>query len=260
MIDLHSHVLPGLDDGPATMPEAVDLARAAAAAGTTTLVATPHVNHSFGVQPADVARGVDALRRALARDGVDLDVRTGGEIALARLTDLTPEELDGFRLGGGPYLLVESPHSATVGDFDLMLFELRRRGEHILLAHPERCPTFQHHPDRLVRLVEMGVLCSITAGSMAGRFGETVRRFTMEILREGLVHDVASDTHDVERRPPAMMDCFVRAEAELPGIAEHAEWFTDLVPAAILSGEPIPERPSLPVAPLRRRGLFRRRA
>ncbi len=244
MIDLHCHLLPGLDDGPRTMPEALALARRAAASGTSTIVATPHINRHWRVDPLELARRVAAMQDALDRDGVALELRTGGEIAITRLADLRAEEIDALRLGGGPYLLLECPSDPSPWDFDAVLLKLRERGEAILLAHPERCPLFQREPERLVRLVESGLLCSITAGSMWGQFGSAVRRFTIELLRARLVHDVASDAHDSERRPPGLGTAFTSAEQDLPGISAQAEWLSRLAPAAILAGESLPAMPA----------------
>ena len=221
------------------------MARVAAASGTTTMVATPHIDFHWGVSPADLPRRAAALTEALRNEGIALDVRTGGEIDLSRLADLSGTELDGLRLGSGPYLLLESPLSPTAGDFDMLLLSIHTRGEQILLAHPERCPLFQREPERLVRLVEAGLLCSITAGSIRGQFGGGVRRFTLDILREGLAHDIASDSHDDRRRPPHLGDALGHAEQELPGISGQSEWLTRLAPEAILAGRPLPPRPRL---------------
>ena len=119
------------------------------------------------------------------------------------------------------------------------------RGESIVLAHPERSPLFQQQPERLAALVDEGVLCSVTTGALRGDFGQLVRRFTIELLREGLVHDVASDAHDHLHRPPGLQGALEDVEAELPGIAAQREWLTNLAPAAILEGQPLPPRPAL---------------
>jgi protein-tyrosine phosphatase len=245
VIDLHCHVLPALDDGPASMSEALGMARVAAASATTVAVATPHINGHWRVSPAEIPRRADALRQSLAEAGIELEIRTGGEIALSRLVDLTPEELDSLRLGGGPYLLLECPLSPSAGDFDMLMLTLHRRGERILLAHPERSPLFQQEPERLVRLVEAGLLCSITTGSILGQFGQPARRLAIEMLRVGLAHDLASDCHDQRRRPPGLARALAHAERDLPGIGAQREWFTSLAPAAILGGEPLPPRPPL---------------
>ncbi len=244
MIDVHCHVLPGIDDGPPDLGSSVGLAAASAAAGTTVLVATPHIDRHWGVEPLEVEQRVVALREELKRAGVELELRTGGEVDIARLAELDEEQIKAVRLGGGPYLLLESPLGNSTWDFDSILLVLLGRGERILLAHPERCTLFRREPRRLERLIDAGILCSITAGSMWGQFGERVRRFTIEMLEAEFVHDVASDSHDVARRPPGYTEAFAAAEQHLPGISRQAEWLTVLAPAAILAGEPLPERPA----------------
>jgi protein-tyrosine phosphatase len=245
VIDLHCHVLPGLDDGPVNMPEALAMARAAVAAGTTTLVATPHIDHNWRVRPESIAQRAAALREALQHEGLELQLQTGAEIALSRLADLSAAQLAELRLGEGPYLLLECPLTQSAGDFDELLLRIHIREPAILLAHPERSPLLQQEPERLARLVGEGLLCSLTAGSITGAFGASVRRFSLELLHEGLVHDVSSDAHDHLRRPPGIGHALAAAEAELPGVGDQARWLTELAPAAILAGEPLPERPPL---------------
>lgn len=244
MIDIHCHVLPGLDDGPANIDDALALAVAAVDAGTTQLVATPHIDHTWRVRPQLISQRADALRRALGGHGIELQLSTGAEIAISRFADLDAAELDLLRLAGGPYLLLECPLSASAGDFDLTLLRVHARGESIVLAHPERSPLFQQEPERLERLVAEGLLCSLTAGSLTGHFGQPVRRFAIELLRAGLVHDLSSDAHDHLRRPPGIDHALAGVEDELPGISAQNEWLTRLVPAAIIAGEPLPPRPT----------------
>ena len=247
MIDLHCHLLPGIDDGPATMEESLALACAASAAGTRTIAATPHIDHRYEVTGEQVAAGVEGLTAALTEAGIDLEVRRGGEIALDRLIHLDRSERDRLRLGGGPFLLLEAPLSPAAGNFDAFLSQLRDQGEQILLAHPERCPAFQRRPERLTRLVDAGVLCSITASSLSGAFGAPVRSFTLDLLREGLVHDVASDSHGALDRAPDLVGPFPEIERELPGVSDQAQWLTVDAPHAILTGSPLPAKPPLPV-------------
>jgi protein-tyrosine phosphatase len=240
MIDLHSHVLWGIDDGPDTIEGSVALARAAVAAGTRTLVATPHVSRRYPNDAATIARLVDELRARLAAEGVPLELLAGAEIALTRLADVDPAQLASMGLGGGPWLLIECPFAPAVGGLEAILSELQRRGRHILLAHPERCPTFQRDPQMLARLVEGGILTSITAGSLVGDFGEGVRRFALELVRGDLVHNVASDAHDTVRRPPGIADRLAQA-----GLAPLVDWLTRAAPAAIVNGVEIPPRPTV---------------
>ena len=251
MIDLHSHVLPGIDDGPENIEESVVLARAAAAAGTRILVATPHVSRRYPNDSTTIAGRVEALNARLVSEHLALELRAGAEIALSRAIEAEPEELERLTLGGGPWLLVEPPFAPAARGIDVLVSDLLRRGHRIVLAHPERCPAFQHDPRMLRTLVGEGVLTSITAGSLIGRFGTSVRRFSLKLLREGLVHNVASDAHDRYARPPGMA-----AELDQIGAGALADWLTRAVPAAILEGGEIPSRPavSLPdLKPARRR-------
>ena len=244
MIDLHSHILPGLDDGAADVDTSLAMARAAVDDGVEVMVATPHVSFDYPVEPWDVAGGVEYLNVALARAEIPLSVLPGGEIALPRLTELDDLALQGLALGGGPYLLLESPYTPGVAYIEELVFAAQVRGFRVLLAHPERCPAFQRDPARLARLVERGVLCSVDAGSMMGRFGRTVHRFVVSLFLDGLVHNVASDSHDERRRPPGLRAAFRAAEADLPGLAAQRDWLTHAVPAAVLSGGDLPPRPA----------------
>jgi protein-tyrosine phosphatase len=164
-------------------------------------------------------------------------------------------------LGSGRHVLLESPYGRRAVDIESIIGGLTERGYGVILAHPERCPLFQRDADRLARLVDKGVMCSITSGSMSGRFGAPVRRFTVEILRRGLVHDVASDAHDHVHRPPGLVAGFADVEEELPGISAHAAWYTVTAPVAILAGKPLPAMPELegPKSTGVRRLLGRRR-
>jgi protein-tyrosine phosphatase len=260
VIDLHTHVLPGIDDGPPTVEGSIDLARAAAADGATTLVATPHVTWDLpDNDAARIAAAVEALQGELERAGVALTLRTGGELAITRAYELSEDELRGLRLGGGEWLLAECPLSAAAVGFDTALRAVAGRGHRIVLAHPERSPALHRDPELLRRLVADGMVTSITAGALVGRFGSTVRDFAFWMFEEDLVHNVASDAHDARRRPPGLRGALLAADAELPGVAERAEWLTLSVPRAILDGGRIPDAPG-PVPARRRRGLFRRAA
>jgi len=258
MIDLHCHILPAVDDGARDVPTALAMARLAVEEGIHTMAATSHVNPRYPLDVATIEEGVERVNTALAEEGVPLFVERGAELAATSLPEIDDEDLRRLALGGGNCLLVESPYVSEVAFFEELVFDLQLRGFRPVLAHPERSPMFQHDSDRLRGLVERGVLCSITAGSMAGVFGQPVRRFTVELLRDGLVHDVASDAHDESRRPPGLRAGFVALESELPGIAGQMPWFTEECPAAILAGRPLPPRPpALTPRPSGWRRLFR---
>jgi protein-tyrosine phosphatase len=255
VIDLHCHVLPGIDDGPKTIEESVELARAAVDAGTRTIVATPHVSWHYRNDAATIARLVDELNLRLAAEGIMLDIRTGAEIAMTRIVDLDPTQLKSLGLGGGSWLLVEPPFNVVATGLDAIAMDLMRRGHQIVIAHPERCPAFHGDPSMLTSLVRAGALTSVTAGSLAGRFGGEVRRFALGLVRQEMVHNVASDAHNHVGRPPGTI-----SELDQAGLAPLTDWLTQSVPAAILNGGEIPPRPAfaLPTKPSRR-SWWRRR-
>jgi protein-tyrosine phosphatase len=205
-------------------------------------VATPHVSREYPGNTAErIAEGVAQVNEALQREGVPLEVLTGAEVAGTRVGELSDDELTALRLGGGPYLLLESPLSPTATGFEAVAAALAVRGHRILLAHPERCPAFQRDPGAYARLVDQGMLGQVTAGALVGRFGRHVQAFGHRLLREGLAHDVASDAHSVDKRPPS-----IRAELEEAGYGAQADWLGRDVPRAVLSGEPLPPAPAMP--------------
>ena len=224
------------------MDESLALARDAASAGTRTLVATPHVSWEYPNRAATISRVVDELNRRLREQDVALDVLRGAEIAMTRLADTTVGELARLTIGRGPWLLVEPPFTAVLTGLDTLISDLQRRGYQVLLAHPERCPAFHRDREMLERLVASGVLTSVTAGSFAGRFGGAVQRFSLELARDRLVHNVASDAHDRLRRPPS-----IAAELEQAGLGSLTAWLTEGVPAAILGGGAVPPRPDIEI-------------
>jgi protein-tyrosine phosphatase len=240
VIDLHCHVLPGIDDGPATVEGSLALARAAAEAGTHTLVATPHVSARYGNDAATIAAVTEQLAAALAAAGLDIEVLAGAEIAVSKIAEIEPAELGALGLGGGPYLLLEPPFTPVATGVVAIVQDVLDRGHRVVLAHPERCPGFHREPRMLAELVRAGALTSVTASSLVGRFGRDVQRFALAMIERGLAHNVTSDAHDHLRRPPS-----IAAELRDAGAAELAPWLVQQVPAAILAGSDIPPRPQL---------------
>jgi len=238
MIDLHCHPLAGIDDGPRTLDDALALAAAAHAAGTGTIVATPHVSLEYPNRADTIARLVGELNQLLRAEGIALVVLTGAEVAMTVLSDIAPEELSRLTLAGGRWLLIEPPFVPVLSGVEEIVATLQGRGFGVVLAHPERCRAFHRDRAMLERLVRSGVLVSITAGSLDGRFGGTVRRFSRELVRDGLVHNVASDAHDVAGRPPS-----IAGELERAGLGGLGDWLTQAVPEAIVRGSAIPPRP-----------------
>jgi protein-tyrosine phosphatase len=241
MVDLHCHVLPGIDDGPQTIEDSVALARAASAAGTQILVATSHVCWNYRNDARTIRRLVAELNARLAAEKVPVEVRAGAEIAMTRVGDLDPHELSRLSLGGsGRYLLVEPPFTPMVSGLEAVILDLQRQGYAVVLAHPERCPAFHRDRSILDALLGAGVFTSVTAGSLVGRFGRDVRRFAHELVIDGMVHNVASDAHNHTLRPPG-----IATELEEAGLTPLKDWLTIAVPGAILAGTDIPPRPAV---------------
>jgi protein-tyrosine phosphatase len=238
VIDLHCHVLPGIDDGPTSVEESLLLAHAAQDAGARVLVATPHVSPRYPNGSNMIATLVADLNARLQDERIE--IAPGAEIAAMRVPEMAPEELARLGLGGGRWLLVEPPLTSTPAGLDLVIADLHRHDHRVLLAHPERCAGFHREPRRLESLVDAGALTSLTAGSFAGRFGATVRRFAWSLLQAGMVHNVASDFHDRRERPPGITKVL-----DQPHLHELLEWLTDAVPAAILADREIPTQPAL---------------
>ncbi len=250
MIDLHTHILPGFDDGSRTLEDALDMARAAVADGIRAVAATPHVRHDYPTEPVRMQRAVAELRAALVEAGIPLDVLPGGELALDRLDLLSEEELAGFGLGGNPdFLLLETPYTGWPLALPEQVRALSARGVVPVLAHPERNPDVQRDPERLRPLVLMGALCQVTASSLDGRIGKQARRTGLALVESGLAHLVASDAHTPDVRGIGMTDA-----AASVGDEPLARWLTHGVPASIVGGTELPPRPS--ARPRRR--LFRR--
>jgi protein-tyrosine phosphatase len=258
VIDLHCHILHGLDDGPATLEESVVLGRAARESGIEAVVATPHIREDYPFDPSLIDLRARELVKALDDADVGLQLITGGEVAISRVPDLDDETLQSLCLGDGPYLLVESPYTYATTVLEETVFDLQIRGFRPVLAHPERAPSFQQDLERLVGLVDRGVLCSVTAASMAGAFGGTVRRFTASLFAKRLVHNVASDAHDPVRRTIDLLAGFSVLDRELPGLSDQARWFTVTVPAAIVEGMAAPALPEAAHQGEPRRRWFRR--
>lgn len=230
MIDLHSHILPGLDDGARTTDESVAMAREWVAAGVTTVACTPHSEPH--IPKSSLAIAVDRLQSVLDAAGIPLRLVIGIEVFLE--PDMAPliEGEYAFTLGGTRYMLVELPFEIWPQHTEQTLFELQVRGITPILAHPERYRAVQLHPERVAPLVERGVLMQLTAYSLTGRGGREFQKAAETLLRHGHVHLIASDSHrpgQPSNLPPAMA-----AAAKILGEAGARTLVADN-PAAILA-------------------------
>lgn len=253
LVDLHTHILPGVDDGPADMAGTVALASAFVAAGVERVVATPHVNHRWGPRIPQIGEALEETRAVLDAEGVPLKVEVGAELALSTAVVLDTDSLAACRLGQGEWLLVEPPARGSSTGVHSMIFTVLTRGHRVLLAHPERCEIFQRDLDLLDSLVAGGVRTQVTAAALSGGFGGTARRTTEEMFDRGLAHVVASDAHHATHRPPGLA-----GDMRNSPYSESVRYFCHDMPNWILDGGPEPERPRARRGQVTRRGILGR--
>lgn len=260
-VDLHSHVLPGIDDGAPDVATSLDMLRQAASGGTTMIVATPHQHPTRYPNTADAIRSAHArLRDALASLGEAEDlprVVLGAEVHLDERLAERVQSGELLTLGESRRVLLELPDLVTWRAVEETIFELRLGGHEPVIAHPERCGAIVREPERLRRLVELGCLAQLTGSSLAGDFGEPCRALSERFVRLGWVHVVASDAHDLRRRT-CDLGRARRAAIDLVGEEEVRALF-DERPAAVLEGREISPTASLREEPdERRQGLLAR--
>jgi protein-tyrosine phosphatase len=204
--DLHFHLLPGVDDGPSEMEESVELARAAAAEGTGTVVATPHVRGDYVTDVLVLRERVASVRAAIAAAGVELEVLSGGEVGHEMVERLSRPELEAIAQGppGARWILVETPFGAIGEDFHAATAELRHRGFGVVLAHPERgADAAICGAAGLRRELAAGALAQVNAMSLAGGHGDDAEVAALALVTERQGAVVASDAHGATR-PPAL--------------------------------------------------------
>ena len=228
LIDLHAHILPGLDDGPKTMEEAVALAKKAAADGTTHLVASPH---AFDGMYWNDRQGVNKVREALAeelaRRKIPLKVYSGMECRIH--PDLAKRYKAGEvqTVNDSRYLLIELPYSQMPLFTEEVLFSLRQEGLVPVLVHPERNRDIQQDPNILFRFTESGMVSLLSADSVSPRASKKVARTVRTLTVHHLIHGVASDAHGTDRRPPALTKAR-QALAKITGGAGLPDWMEKL--------------------------------
>jgi protein-tyrosine phosphatase len=206
VIDLHSHVLPGVDDGADTLDEAVAICRQAAREGTTVIVATPHLRHeSFWNDDRDLL--VERFRLLKAAVGDEIEVLLGGEIAINSESVEELGQLPGgglLTLAGSRYVLLELDFRGYGPDPVEVIYETEIAGYIPILAHPERLPWLMADFGLMAALVENGALCQLTAMSLTGELGPGLRERSLRLIEKGWVQFVASDTHDLIARRPGL--------------------------------------------------------
>ena len=261
MIDLHTHILPGVDDGVKTMDDAVEFARMAAADGVSTIVATPHYREGFFLTSRlEVLAGVAALNERLRSERIEIAVLPGAEIHIS--ADLVSRVKTGDAptlADNGRTVLFELSMSQYPLDLETLVFHMRLAGLQVLFAHPERIRYFQDDIRRYEAVIRLGAFGQITTGSVTGLFGESVLEFSEELVRKRLVHVVASDAHNTRGRPPVLSSALTRLGSWIGD--DYARRMTGEFPKAFIEGRD-PDLPPAGEETVRRRSfaarLFRR--
>jgi protein-tyrosine phosphatase len=212
LIDIHSHILPGIDDGAANPLVALAMARMAVDGGVTVQACTPHIMPGvYNNTGPQIRAAVAALQKELNDEGIPLRLVAGADIHIA------PDMVAGLKSGrllpiaDSRYLLVEPPHHVAPAHLDEALFSLMVAGYRPILTHPERLAWIRPRYELIKQLAEHGVWMQITAGSLIGAFGREPKYWAERMLGERLVHILASDCHDGRRRPPNLIKGYERA-------------------------------------------------
>jgi protein-tyrosine phosphatase len=242
MIDLHCHILPGVDDGALDLDDSVGMARQAAADGIEAICATPHIRHDHDVRIEEVADRVEAVNRRLRGEGVPVAVLQGGEVAETAVAGLSEEELSRVALGGGRWILLEPAPGPLSDGLSRCVGYLGERGYRALIAHPERHLSADMF-DRIAGLIGDGALVQATADFFLreGGIGEGMRA----LAEAGLVHALSSDAHSSHGGRPVHLAPAFEKLRELASVAPHVEWMAEVLPRAIVEGEEI----DVPYAP-----------
>jgi protein-tyrosine phosphatase len=243
VIDIHSHILPGLDDGAATWEDSLEMARMAVADGIRTIVASPHLFRHRTVNLAEVNHKeiiLDKIRefkQKLAAAGLDLEILPGCDFPLCFEGLQLLENNQIFTINdGGRYLLLEFPDSSLPPATEDICFRLSSKGIIPIITHPERHFIFLEMPKKLQRLIDLGCLVQLTATSLTGGFGRQVARAAREMVRKGYCHILATDAHSPSFRPPLLSKA-LEAASSLVGQTQALAMVTT-TPEKIIKGEP----------------------
>lgn len=213
MIDVHAHILANLDDGPSNIEESVKMCRMAAEDGINVIIATPHMfKDIYLVSRQDVIDRTDELNAILADRKIDLKILPGSEIAI--VPDVVDRLLRGELLtigDRGSHIFIELTDYFPEKEIEEMIGAILSENVIPVISHPERNVTIQKHLNLLERFVEIGALSQVTAMSITGDFGHNVQKCVREILKRGLSHFIATDSHSSTWRPPILSDAVKRA-------------------------------------------------
>ena len=243
MIDIHSHILPGIDDGADDAAESLKICQLAANLGTKAMIATPHQRHPvwWNAEPRKLQVLIDRLKRQV---GDTIDLFLGAEIRVDKgfMRDLENFENSGLAsMARSDYLLLEFERRNLSVDPLEVVQQVQEAGWRPIVAHPEFISRITENPDLATALVEAGALLQVTATSVTGDFGPEAKGFAISLLDAGLAHFVASDCHGHRRRPPGLKGAFSKIKAQW-GL-EYAQRLAIENPRAVVENRPVEPRP-----------------
>lgn len=202
IIDMHSHILHGVDDGPKTVEETMELLAQSVKEGITDIIATSHAYHQqFHTSADEINKQVNFLNEECKKYGIPINIFTGQEI---RINDQTAQHLisgEALALANSKYVLIELPSQGIPAFTTQIIQQIMNQNKIPIIAHPERNRAIVEKPSRLGRLVQHGALAQVTAGSLAGHFGKTIQRTAVQLVDANLVHVYGSDVHNNSTRP-----------------------------------------------------------
>lgn len=244
MYDLHSHLLPGVDDGAVDLGVSLAMARLYAEQGVACVACTPHILPGlYGNSGPQIKSAVAALQSKLDEAGITLKLTSGAD------NHIVPDFIDGLKrghlltLGETAYVLVEPPHHVAPVHMEDLYFSLLVAGYVPILTHPERLSWIETKVEIIERLVARGVWMQLTCGSLRGRFGRRSQYWAERLLSEGLVHILATDAHDMEKRRPDLAEGFREAEKRVGAV--EAQHLVVTRPGAVLLNKPPKDMPML---------------
>lgn len=246
VIDLHCHLLPGIDDGAKGLTESLEMAKIAVADGITIAACTPHILPGvYNNNGAAIREAVTRLQMEIEKEGIPLLLVEGADVHIA--PDLHRKLASGEipSLGQSRYFLLEPPQTLVPPRFEETLFDLLVEGHIPIITHPERLHWLGSHYPMLERLARSGVWMQLTGGSLLGKFGRRARYWSERMLEEGLAHIIASDAHDTQLRPPRLSDAMEAVTKRVGG--EEAKRLVIIRPAGILRNQ-APSEIGVPVA------------
>jgi protein-tyrosine phosphatase len=243
VIDIHSHILPQVDDGARSLEEALEMARIAAEDGIECMVSTPHIFNgvSKNLEPAEILDRIQALNEAI---GDRLKILPGNEVHVSHEIVEQATKNRVIKINRRNYMLVEFPQLTAPVGAETLFYKLLLQGVRPILVHPERNRQIQNDPSLVAKFIERGVLSQVTAMSVTGEFGPAAKACAETLLRHNCVHFLATDTHSAERRSPILSKSRDAAAAIIG--EEGAAALVEANPRAVINGEPLQVVPPIP--------------